>query len=384
MSVKLIYEQNNQNCRLATLNNDELTEVEFYDEFRAHEGNIYLGRIVKKIELANGKTGYFLDIGDSRDAFINGEEPELEDLTAAEGQSVVVQICQEQRAEKGAKLTRALQFVGENLVYCPYRMDIEASCKIEDKLRVENLVSLVEENMTGQEGWIIRTSAADAADKVVVDEMAILRKKFDDVLDKTKQVKSPALLMERNNCLEDAFLRNRRHLEGIVLNNHNLEEKYKDKTEVTYCTNPFKEFGIDEAIDDALQKEVRLKNGGRITIEETRACTAIDVDSGDDNGKGSLGRLNIEAAFEIAKQIRLRNLSGKIIVDFAGTSDYKYLKNAIDILEQELRKDYIKSTVFGLSRGGNVEIVRVRRRPTLRNVMTEECPTCRGTGSVER
>lgn len=384
MSVKLIYEQNNQNCRLATLNNDELTEVEFYDGSRAHEGNIYLGRIVKKIELANGKTGYFLDIGDSRDAFINGEEPELEDLTAAEGQSVVVQICQEQRAEKGAKLTRALQFVGENLVYCPYRMDIEASCKIEDKLRVENLVSLVEENMTGQEGWIIRTSAADAADKVVVDEMVILRKKFDDVLDKTKQVKSPALLMERNNCLEDAFLRNRRHLEGIVLNNHNLEEKYKDKTEVTYCTNPFKEFGIDEAIDDALQKEVRLKNGGRITIEETRACTAIDVDSGDDNGKGSLGRLNIEAAFEIAKQIRLRNLSGKIIVDFAGTSDYKYLKNAIDILEQELRKDYIKSTVFGLSRGGNVEIVRVRRRPTLRNVMTEECPTCRGTGSVER
>lgn len=384
MSVKLIYEQNNQNCRLATLNNDELTEVEFYDGSRAHEGNIYLGRIVKKIELANGKTGYFLDIGDSRDAFINGEEPELEDLTAAEGQSVVVQLCQEQRAEKGAKLTRALQFVGENLVYCPYRMDIEVSCKIEDKLRVENLVSLVEENMTGQEGWIIRTSAADAADKVVVDEMAILRKKFDDVLDKTKQVKSPALLMERNNCLEDAFLRNRRHLEGIVLNNHNLEEKYKDKTEVTYCTNPFKEFGIDEAIDDALQKEVRLKNGGRITIEETRACTAIDVDSGDDNGKGSLGRLNIEAAFEIAKQIRLRNLSGKIIVDFAGTSDYKYLKNAIDILEQELRKDYIKSTVFGLSRGGNVEIVRVRRRPTLRNVMTEECPTCRGTGSVER
>lgn len=384
MSVKLIYEQNNQNCRLATLNNDELTEVEFYDESRAHEGNIYLGRIVKKIELANGKTGYFLDIGDSRDAFINGEEPELEDLTAAEGQSVVVQICQEQRAEKGAKLTRALQFVGENLVYCPYRMDIEASCKIEDKLRVENLVSLVEENMTGQEGWIIRTSAADAADEAVVDEMAMLRKKFDDVLEKTKQVKSPALLMERNNCLEDAFLRNRRHLEGIVLNNHNLEEKYKDKTEVTYCTNPFKEFGIDEAIDNALQKEVRLKNGGRITIEETRACTAIDVDSGDDNGKGSLGRLNIEAAFEIAKQIRLRNLSGKIIVDFAGTSDYKYLKNAIDILEQELRKDYIKSTVFGLSRGGNVEIVRVRRRPTLRNVMTEECPTCRGTGSVEK
>lgn len=384
MSVKLIFEQNNQNCRLAILNNGELAEVEFFDESRAHEGNIYLGRIVKKIELANGKTGYFLDIGDKRDAFINSEEPELEDLAAAEGQSVVVQVCQERRAEKGAKLTRALQFVGENLVYCPYRMDVEVSSKIDDKMRIDALAALVGENMTGQEGWIIRTSAAEAADEDILSEMETLRCRFDDVLEMTKQVKSPALLRERNNCLEDAYLRNRKYLEKIVLNNHNLEAKYKDKAEVEYCASPFEEYGIDEAIEEALQKEVRLKNGGRITIEETRACVAIDVDSGEDNGKGNLGRLNIEAAFEIAKQIRLRNLSGKIIVDFAGTSDYKYLKNAIDVLEQEMRKDYIKSTVFGLSRGGNVEIVRVRRRPTLRNVMTEECPTCRGTGCVEK
>lgn len=384
MTVKLIYEQNNRNCRLAILDNDVLREAEFYDQSRAHEGNIYLGKILKKIELANGKSGYFLDIGDSRDAFINGEEAELEDLNAAEGQSVVVQVCQEQRDEKGARLTRALQFVGENLVYCPYRMDVEVSGKIEDKMRAENLAVLVEENMTGQEGWIVRTSAAEAEDKAIVEEMESLRAMFDEVLEKTKQVKSPALLKERNNCLEDAVLRNRRYLQKIVLNNHNLEAKYQGRTEVEYCAEPFKEYGIDEALAEALQKEVRLKGGGRITIEETRACTAIDVDSGEDNGKGSLGRLNIEAAFEIVRQIRLRNLSGKIVIDFAGTSDYKYLKNAIEILEQELRKDYVKSTVFGLSRGGNVEIARVRRRPTLRNVLTEECPTCQGTGSVEK
>lgn len=384
MTVKLVYEQNNQNSRLAVLDNDVLREVEFYDQSRAYEGNIYLGKILKKIELANGKAGYFLDIGDSRDAFINGEEPELEDLNASEGQSVVVQICQEQRAEKGARLTRALQFVGENLVYCPYRIDVEVSAKIDDKLRAESLSALVEENMTGQEGWIVRTSAADAEDEDIIKEMDDLRAMFDDVLEKTRQVKSPALLKERNNCLEDAFLRNRKYLDKIILNNHYMEAKYKDKAEVEYCPEPFKEYGIGEALGEALQKEVRLKSGGRITIEETRACVAIDVDSGEDNGKGSLGRLNIEAAFEIARQIRLRNLSGKIIVDFAGTADYKYLKNAIEVLEQELRRDYIKSTVFGLSRGGNVEIVRVRRRPTLKNVLTVECPTCQGTGSVEK
>ena len=200
----------------------------------------------------------------------------------------------------------------------------------------------------------------------------------------TKKIKSPALLKERNNCLDEAFLRNRKYLQKIILNNHNVEEIYKNKVEVEYCVDPFKKYGIDEELNNALQKEVRLKSGGRVTIEETRAFVAIDVDSGEDNGKGSLGRLNIEAAFEIARQIRLRNLSGKIIIDFAGASEYKYLKNAIEVLEQELRKDYIKSTIYGLSRGGNVEINRVRRRPTLRNILTEECPTCQGTGSVEK
>ena len=384
MTIKLVYEQNGKNSRLAILENDVLREIEFYNQNFTHEGNIYLAKILKKIELANGKYGYFLDIGDSRDAFINAEEYDLEDLDASEGQSVVVQVCQEKRAEKGARLTRALQFVGENLVYCPYRMDVDVSAKINDKNRADSLVSLVEENMTGQEGWIIRTSAAEASEKEIIDEMKTLRANFDEVLKKTKKIKSPALLKERNNCLDEAFLRNRKYLQKIILNNHNVEEIYKNKVEVEYCVDPFKKYGIDEELNNALQKEVRLKSGGRVTIEETRAFVAIDVDSGEDNGKGSLGRLNIEAAFEIARQIRLRNLSGKIIIDFAGASEYKYLKNAIEVLEQELRKDYIKSTIYGLSRGGNVEINRVRRRPTLRNILTEECPTCQGTGSVEK
>lgn len=92
----------------------------------------------------------------------------------------------------------------------------------------------------------------------------------------------------------------------------------------------------------------------------------------------------MEAAFEIAKQIKLRNLSGKIVIDFAGVSEYRYLKNVIEVLEQELQKDYVKSTIFGLSRGGNVEIVRMRRRPTLRDILTEECASCQGTGRVEK
>ena len=141
---------------------------------------------------------------------------------------------------------------------------------------------------------------------------------------------------------------------------------------------------MEDLITDALQKEVKLKNGGRITIEETRACVAIDVDSGDDDGLGSLGRLNMEAAEEIVHQIRLRNLSGKIVVDFAGSSEYRFLKNVIEFLNEEFRRDNIKTFVNGLSRSGLVEITRIRRRPSLSEILTEECVSCRGIGRVEK
>ena len=149
-------------------------------------------------------------------------------------------------------------------------------------------------------------------------------------------------------------------------------------------TSPFDEYGLEDAILEALQKEIRLKSGGRISIEETRACTAIDVDSGEDDGLGSLGRLNMEAAEEIARQIILRNLSGKIVIDFAGFSEYKYLKNAIDLLEEKLHRDTTKVFVYGLSRAGLVEVSRARRRPSLLDVLSIECPTCKGSGRVEK
>ena len=97
-----------------------------------------------------------------------------------------------------------------------------------------------------------------------------------------------------------------------------------------------------------------------------------------------MNRINEEAAYEIARQIRLRNLAGKIVIDFAGHSEYKYIKPLLEILERELAKDSIKSRVAGLSRAGLVEIIRVRRRPSLSELITEECPTCNGTGRVEK
>ena len=153
---------------------------------------------------------------------------------------------------------------------------------------------------------------------------------------------------------------------------------------VKYCAEPFAEYGLEDAIVEALRRTVELPGGGRLHIQETRACVAIDVDSGDMQSGGAISRLNEEAAKEIARQIRLKNLSGKIVVDFAGSSEYRFIRPVIDILQSELADDPCRGRVLGLSRGGNVEIVRQRRRPSLLDTFTEECPTCEGTGRVEK
>ncbi len=384
----VVCERNSACVKLAGFEDGRLADVEVVNLQKAAEGNIYLGRLTHKIELANGKTGFFVEIGDSREAFINAEEYDMPVLDACEGEGLIVQVSQEQRAEKGARLVRAIQIVGVNLVYCPYRMSVEASSKITDKIKADEYVAFVKENMTGQEGWILRTSAVKASFDNLLCEMEYLRKVFDEVLIKAKEAKAPALLQGKSNPLLEFIGKHADNISKIVLNARNDEkeiaERFGASFEIEIDKAPFKSQGVDEAITEALQRDVRLKSGGRISIEETKALVAIDVDSGEDRGNGHLSRLNMEAAEEIVRQIRLRNLSGKIVIDFAGISEYRYLKNVIDFLEEQLSHDSLKTTVFGLSRGGNVEIVRARRRPTLLDVFSEECPVCRGTGRCEK
>ena len=304
----IIFEKNNAIIRMAELENFELKEVIFANENSASEGNIYLGRITKKIELAHDKIGFFIDINDGHDAFLNAEEFGLKDVNYTEGQSIVVQVAQEKRAEKGAKVVRALQFVGERIVYCPYRMSVEASPRIEDKEKLAEYKEKVLENTTGQEGWILRTSAVDVPFDEIAKEMIELRKLYDDVRIKARSAKAPALLYAKNAPLFDEIRRYQNSLRLVVVNNHNVEtelkETFADKFEIAYEVNPFEEHGLEDEISDALLKEVKLPSGGRICIEETRACVCIDVDSGNDSGKGSISALNQEAAVEIAKQIR--------------------------------------------------------------------------------
>lgn len=382
---KIVYDRNDGASGIAVFDDKGLMEIDIYNENRALEGNVYLGRIVKKISLANDKYGFMVDIGDKKEAFLNSYEPVLKEANMSEGQSVVVQIAQEKRAEKGAKVVRNIQLVGSFLVYCPFKFDVDVSHKIEDLEKVDIYRKLVKENSTDQEGWILRTLSVEASEQQIIEEMNNLRSIYENIRKKARTASAPVLLYSKENPLFEYIRRYRDTLKEVVVDTPKLEEEVKKVFDgnISLIKEAFDEYGVDDEIVTALERTVNLKNGGRLQIEETKACVAIDVDSGGVRNVGEFDILNAEAAVEIARQIRLRNLAGKIIIDFAGSSEYRFMKKIIDILEEELVDDVCHSRVLGLSRAGNIEILRQRRRPSLRDLYTIECPTCSGTGRVE-
>lgn len=379
----IVVEEKNDVKKIAGLQNGELREFVIVEKDKVNEGNIYVGKIVKKISTANGNEGYFINIGENRDVFLNAEEYGLEPLKASEGQDVVVQVQQEQRAEKGARMTRFLHLAGVYTVYSPYGDEIEVSAKIQDETVRDDLGQFVDENATDG-GWVVRTFAEKAKKEDIADEIKNLQQLFDNIMMKAKKEKAPCLLLAKDNALQEMICRNADGLQKMVVNNHLLENEFKNTVLTEYCKDAFAEYGIDDMIQEALMKTIKLKSGGRVIIEETKAFVAVDVDSGEGISQGSFAKLNMEAAEEIAKQIVLRNLSGKIIIDFAGVSEFRFLKNVMDLLAAKLQNDVCKARVLGLSRAGNVEVVRNRRRPSLRDLLTEDCNVCQATGRVEK
>lgn len=382
---KIIFDRNDETSGIAVFDDTGLMEIDIYNENRAIEGNVYLGRISKKISLANDRTGFMVNIGDGREAFLNSYEPTLKEANMSEGQSVVVQVTQEKRAEKGAKVVRNIQLAGIYLVYCPFKFDVEASSKIEDIEKAAAYKKFVQEHSQGQEGWILRTVSTEATKNQLLEEMTSLREAYENIRKKARTMTAPTVLYNKENPLFEYIRRYKDSLKEVVVDTPKLKEQVEAvfAGTVTLQKEAFEEFGIDDAIVEALNRTVKLKHGGNLHIEETRAFVAIDVDSGGKRSVGDIDSLNIEAAKEIARQIRLRNLSGKIIIDFAGSSEYRFMKKVLEVLEEELADDICHSRVLGLSRAGNVEILRQRRRPSLRDLYTVECPTCSGTGRVE-
>ena len=401
--------------RAAIIEDEKVVEVLIErEEERRINANIYKGKVANVLP---GMESAFVNIGLEKNAFLyvndlrefeekyldgicNSERP-IEDILTV-GDEVVVQVLSEPRGTKGARVTTHYTIPGKYLVLMPNNNHIAISKKIkeeEERNRLEEIVrDLKPENM----GVIIRTAAQGKSIFHFEREMEYLVKKWEDIEKKTSTAKIGEVLYKDNGIvatvLRDIFSN---EIDELVIDN---EEAYWEvidyinafsektlKTKIKLYNDDeigiFERYGIEKEIENALKEEVRLECGGYLVIQKTEALISIDVNTGKNTGSYNLEQTvlntNLEAAREIPRQLRLRNLGGIIIIDFIDMRLEEDKLKVLEALEQNLSKDRIKNNIVHFTDLGLIEMTRKRTGKPLYNYFQERCPMCEGTGKIK-
>ncbi|MDR1276999.1 MAG: ribonuclease G [Candidatus Accumulibacter sp.] len=372
-------------------------------------GNIYLGKVVR---ILPGMQSAFIDIGLERTAFLHvadiweAHAPDAPvraiERILFEGKSVVVQVIKEPIGTKGARLSTQVSMAGRMLVYLPQETHIGISQRIEneadrDALR-EKIKRLISKNAS--EGYIVRTMAEDASEDELAADIEYLRKLWGDIRNLSKTQSPPALLYQELS-LAQRVIRDfvKTETSRIVIDS---EENFRQLTAFAEEYMPgllpliehypdemplFDLHGVEQEIQKALARRVELKSGGYLIVDQTEAMTTIDVNTGAfvgiRNFDETVFKTNLEAAQAIARQLRLRNLGGIIIVDFIDMDSEEHRAAVLAELNKALEGDHTRLTVNGFTSLGLVEMTRKRTRESLSHVLCEECPTCGGRGEVK-
>jgi len=402
--------------RVAVVENGRLQELHFERTLsRGIVGNIFKGKVVRVLP---GMQATFVDIGLEKNGFLHAadiarndpafagrpmrEVPPIQDLVH-EGKSIYVQVLKDPIGSKGARLTMELSLPSRNLVFLPNGFDIGISQKIEneeERERLHNLVSKQIEQHDLKGGFIIRTLAESASDEDIANDMLFQQRLWGYVSSAMKTAASASLIHE-DVPLSLRTMRDLVHddLEKIRIDSRESFDKARefaqdfmpeliDKLEYYPGEQPlFGLYSIENEIESAMHRKVMLKSGGDVIIDQTEAMTTIDVNTGSyvgrRNHEETLFKTNLEAATEIAHQLRLRNLGGIIIVDFIDMQSINHQKQVLAALDAEISKDRVKSNVTDISPLGLVEITRKRTRESLEQVMSEACPVCNGRGTIK-
>ncbi len=374
-------------------------------------GNIYKGKIVKVLP---GINSAFLELGLDRTAFLFGEDlvfkgeiewdkeispTNLQELLK-EGEEILVQVIKEPLGQKGARVSTNITLPGHYLIYLPYFQHIGISRKIKDESLRKELRDIVERFRPPDTGWIIRTAALEAAEEALKREMEFLLCLWEDIKEKAKKLRAPALVHEELNIAfrtirdllnkeistiivdhKDFYLKIKEFLERYFPEFISRLELYEGKEDLFYVQG----FQID--IKKFLSRKVWLKSGGFIVIEPCEAFTAIDVNTGRYIGSGEMEetilKINLEAAQEIAQQLRLRNLGGLIVIDFIDMENPAHQELVLETLKNALKKDKAKHSFLPISPFGLLQMTRERKRDSLYEIFYENCPLCGGEGKIK-
>ena len=380
---------------------------ELFVERRGREsqvGNVYLGRVERVV---SGMNAAFVDLGTGRSGFLAADaaresygaawqpgETRIADLLN-EGETVAVQVVKDAIASKGPQLARRITLPGRFVVYTPTQSRISVSRQIEDEAEQARLIALMAAIADADEGFILRTAAAGVDAEDLERDAEFLRAEWASAEARRDQLPAPALIRAELGAIE-RLLRDeaRPEMSAVRIDNQRGMEAAQ-----AFCAKflpgmadrlvlhdgpegLFEAWDVEAEIERALAPRVDLPSGGGIVIESTEALTAIDVNSGslvDASGPAETQRrTNLEAAAEVARQIRLRNIGGLIVVDFIHMEDDAEWPPVLAALAASFAGDRNHARIIGLTAAGLVEITRRRRRPSLAQLMTVSCPTCRG------
>ena len=378
----------NNKKEIALVENRKL--IEYYEEedtIERKEGNIYIG-IVK--DIIKGMQSAFVDIGTEKNSFIHLKDilPKVDEKkqkydenidisqVAKQGQKLLVQVKKDSNEKKGARVSTHINLPSKYIVFMPNTDIVTVSQKIEDEKEQQRLIELVKENLGKGSGAIIRTSA-EGKEKEIIEDIKNIENKWNKITQTSinPNQNNPQLLYKSEDIVEKILIDlTDKVINEIIVNNKKeykrMEELKKENKEyanikiaIQEGENLFEEINIEKQIEKSQNRKVWLKCGGFITIDKTEALTAIDVNTGKYTGNKNLEqtvfKVNKEATIEIAKQIRLRDIGGIIIIDYIDMKKQEDREQIEKILREELKKDRTKTQVEGFT---NLDLMELTRK----------------------
>jgi len=400
-----------EEARLAIVEDDLLSEL--YVERTTEEkylGNIYKGRIANiepSIQAAfvdfGREVNGFLHASDVMPAYSRAPQGEREDIGAmlVKGQEILVQITKDQIRTKVPTVTTYISLPGRYLVLMPSINKCGVSKKITSEEERQKLRALLKDlNPPAGMGYIIRTAGIDRSREELARDLDYLLNLWKAILEKVRTQESPATIYKESDLvirsIRDLFTGD---IEEVIIDDYEVYTRAKEflaavmprhQEGVKYYPGPtplFHKYNVERQIVGLQARRVPLKSGGSLIIEQTEALVAIDVNSGKFKGEKNLEetayRTNKEAAAEIARQVRLRDLGGLIVCDFIDMRESKHRTSVERSLRSHLRRDRARVRVARMSRFSLIEMTRQRVRESLKRTTYDQCPTCTGTGYVK-
>lgn len=412
--------------RVAVLENGVLEEYSIERVGTTHlVGSIYKGRI-KNIE--QGLKAMFVDIGLEKNAFLHfwdaipaALDSGLEEITRGGsgskkkknisakdipdlypvGSEIMVQVTKGPIGNKGPRVTTNISMAGRLLVLMPLNDSCGISRKIDDPKERARLRGIIE-NLALPEGMglIMRTEASGKRARHIIRDLSILVEQWNDIVERRDSQKAPTCCFEEPDVFERTvrdFLTD--EVDEIVCDDLAVVQRMQElvapisrraKRRITHFTGPgalFERYNIQRQIDTAFYRQVWLRCGGYIVIDQTEALISIDVNTGRNKGSGNVDKVifetNMEAAAEVARQLRLRNMGGLVVVDFIDMKGRKEQQSVYKAMIDHTRKDKAKTQILPISQFGLMEMTRQRLHESLSDALYEECPHCKGHGQIK-